>query len=609
MTSENIDLGRHLKKIFGFSSFNPNQEEIIKTVLAKKDCLAVLPTGSGKSLCYQLPAIISSGLTIVISPLISLMKDQVMQINELGPYAVLLNSALSKKKYRKNLARLKEGKTNLLYVAPETLVKESLLELLHRIPLDLFTVDEAHCISEWGHDFRPEYRQLSRIRNTFTQVPCLALTATATSRVRQDIKTSLNLKNCNTFVASFDRPNLFLEVKEKDKPFDQLRIFLEKFPDQSGIVYCFSRKQTDALTQKLAELGYSVRPYHAGLTDKTREENQQLFIRDDIKIIVATVAFGMGINKPDVRFVVHYDLPKNIESYYQEIGRAGRDGLSAHCMLLLGYGDIGKIQYLIDQKFSADERRIAKIHLSTMVQYAESRSCRRLPLLSYFEESVKGKKCNTCDNCLSDKALEAKDLTIEAQKFMSCIIRTGERFGMAHIIDVLRGSQAAKVMDNRHDTLSTYGIGKEYAKRAWQQLGRQLIQQEYIFQDPHYGSLKLTEKSWEILKSETLFMGHMDLKDTPGTKKKKEYNYDHADYDRILFSKLKEKRKQIADSINMPPYIVFPDKSLIQMADTKPGTLSEMKSIHGVGEKKFTAYGEIFYDIIKAYCSKTSHDG
>lgn len=603
MTADNLDLHLHLKEIFGFSSFNPFQEDIIKVVLEKKDCIAVLPTGSGKSLCYQLPAIISDGLTIVISPLISLMKDQVMQINELGPYAVLLNSALSQKKYRENMSRLRQGKASLLYVAPETLVKESVLELLSDIPLSLFTVDEAHCISEWGHDFRPEYRQLSRIRNQFKNVPCLALTATATARVRQDIKTSLDLKHCETILASFDRPNLFLEVKEKDKPFEQLKTFLEQFPDQSGIIYCFSRKQTDSLSHKLEGLGYSVRPYHAGLTDKTREENQQLFIRDDVKIIVATVAFGMGINKPDVRFVVHFDLPKNIESYYQEIGRAGRDGLAAHCMLLLGYGDIGKIQYLIDQKYTAEERRISKIHLSTMVQYAESRSCRRMPLLSYFEETVT-KKCNTCDNCLSGKDQEAKDLTIEAQKFMSCIIRTGELFGMAHIIDVLRGSQAAKVINNRHDTISTYGIGKESPKRAWQQLGRQLIQQGFIVQDQQYGSLKLTAKSWEILKSETIFKGHMDLEDKPASKKKKAYNNENADYDRVLFRKLKDKRKEIADAIGMPPYIVFPDKALMQMADVKPALLEEMTAIHGVGEKKFISYGETFFTIIKDYCDQ-----
>ncbi len=602
MKADDLNLNAHLKEIFGFSSFNPYQEKIIETVLKKKNCLAVLPTGSGKSLCYQLPAIISKGLTIVISPLISLMKDQVMQINELGPYAVLLNSTLTKKKYGENLSTLRKGKARLLYVAPETLVKENLLELLGTIPITLFTVDEAHCISEWGHDFRPEYRQLSKIRRRFRDVPCLALTATATSRVRQDIKTSLDLDRCETIVASFDRPNLFLEVKEKDKPFEQLKTFLAQFPDQSGIIYCFSRKQTDTLNEKLEALGYSVRPYHAGLTDKTRENNQQLFIRDDVKIIVATVAFGMGINKPDVRFVVHYDLPKNIESYYQEIGRAGRDGLAAHCMLLLGYGDIGKVQYLIDQKYSAEERRIAKIHLSTMVQYAESRSCRRLPLLSYFEETIT-ENCNTCDNCLSGKDQEAMDLTIEAQKFISCIIRTGELFGMAHIIDVLRGSQAAKVLDNKHDKVSTYGIGKEHPKRAWQQLGRQLIQQGFIVQDQQYGSLKLTARSWEILKSEIIFKGHMDLKDKSPGKKKKEYNYDNADYDRRLFAILKEKRKEIADAINMPPYIVFPDKSLIQMSDIKPATLLEMKSIHGVGEKKFNAYGEIFFNIIVEYCA------
>ncbi len=604
MTVDNMDLHHHLKEIFGFSSFNPFQEEIIKTVLDKKDCLAVLPTGSGKSLCYQLPAIISKGVTIVISPLISLMKDQVMQINELGPFAILLNSALTRKQYNENLSLLRQGKAKLLYVAPETLVKESLIDLLSTLSITCFTVDEAHCISEWGHDFRPEYRQLARIRSQFTNVPCLALTATATSRVRQDIKRSLGLNKARDYIASFDRPNLFLEVKEKDNPFKQLKTFLKKFSDQSGIIYCFSRKQTDTLTEKLDSLGYSVRSYHAGLTDKTREENQSLFIRDDVKIIVATVAFGMGINKPDVRFVVHFDLPKNIESYYQEIGRAGRDGLTAHCLLFLGYGDIGKIHYLIDQKYTEAERRIAKIHLSTMVQFAESRSCRRLPLLSYFEDTYNEKNCNTCDNCVSGKNDEAKDLSIEAQKFMSCMIRTGEMFGMAYIIDVLRGSKAEKILNNKHDALSTYGIGNEHSKKAWQQLARQLIQQGIIFQDPQYGSLKLAAKSWEILKSETIFMGHMDIKEKPAGKKKKAYNYDNPDYDRVLFKRLKEKRKEIADSIDMPPYIVFPDKSLIQMSDIKPTSLSEMRTIHGVGEKKFDTYGEIFFDLINQYCTQ-----
>ncbi|RLE23609.1 MAG: DNA helicase RecQ, partial [Acidobacteria bacterium] len=351
MADANTILDSKLREIFGYTSFNPHQREIIKTIRSGRDCLAILPTGSGKSLCYQLPAILSDDkLAIVVSPLISLMKDQVLQLNQLGEYAVLLNSSLSREDYRENLSRIVEGQVRILYVAPETLMKPHILDLLEGVTVSFLTIDEAHCISEWGHDFRPEYRQLATLRERFPGLPVLALTATATKRVREDIVKNLHMKNPALYVASFDRPNLFLEVEEKNSPFRQLTAFLEKFPDQSGIVYCASRKETEQIVGKLTKQGVSALPYHAGMSAEKRNRNQEAFIRDDVSIIVATIAFGMGINKPDVRFVVHYDLPKNIESYYQQIGRAGRDGLPAHCLLLLGYGDISKIRYFINQK-------------------------------------------------------------------------------------------------------------------------------------------------------------------------------------------------------------------------------------------------------------------
>jgi len=532
------------------------------------------------------------------------MKDQVMQINQLGAYAVILNSSISKNEYYQNIKLLQSGSIKMLYLAPETLFKESIIELLKALNISFVTVDEAHCISEWGHDFRPEYMQLSDFRKLFPHIPFLALTATATERVRQDIANSLTMKNNNFVIASFDRPNLFLEVKEKNNPFKQLTSFLKKFPEQSGIIYCFSRKQTDLLYSKLEELGYSVKPYHAGLSNNDRITNQEMFIKDDIKIITATVAFGMGINKPDVRFVVHYDLPKNIESYYQEIGRAGRDGLPAHCLLLLGYGDISKIKYIIGEKPDESQRRIANIHLSTMLQYAESNICRRKPLLNYFGETFTKEKCETCDNCTNKQPVTPKKLTIEAQKFMSCIKRTNEIFGMSHIIDVLRGSKSEKVINNNHDKLSTYGIGTDLSKKQWQQIARQLIQQSIITQDPRYGSLKLTENSWQILKSKTDFLGFLTEEKIKKQPKPKKYKYSKSDnYDRDLFQKLRKKRKDLANQYNLPPYVIFPDKTLIQISEEKPTKIQQLKSIHGIGEVKYKKYAKIFFKIIEEHNS------
>ena len=381
-----------LKNTFGYDTFRPLQREVIENVLAGRDTLAVMPTGGGKSLCYQIPALLFDGLTVVVSPLISLMKDQVEQLRAFGVPALFLNSSLSPQEYQENMEYVRRGEVKLLYVAPETLLTPRILSLLAELKVDCFTIDEAHCISEWGHDFRPEYRQLVEVRQRFPEAVCLALTATATSRVRQDIRTTLKFATTNEFVASFNRENLYIEVAPKRDPIAQTIQMLERYKDQSGIIYCFSRKQVDELAAYLASKGYSVRPYHAGLEDAERRSNQEAFIRDDAQIIVATIAFGMGINKPNVRFVIHYDLPKSIESYYQEIGRAGRDGLPAHCLLLYSYADVAKLNYFIDQK-EGNERRVAMQHLDAIVRYAEDeRTCRRKPLLNYFGESYPGRQ-------------------------------------------------------------------------------------------------------------------------------------------------------------------------------------------------------------------------
>jgi len=608
MSEHNTLLDNKLREIFGYTSFNPHQREIIDTVRSGRDCVAILPTGSGKSLCYQLPAILSGDkLAVVVSPLISLMKDQVLQLDQLGDYAVLLNSSLTRKTYQTNVARIASGQARILYVAPETLMKSYILDLLNSVTVSFLTIDEAHCISEWGHDFRPEYRQLAALRGRFPNLPVLALTATATNRVRKDIITSLQMRNPAVFVASFDRPNLFLEVKEKTKAFKQLTAFLNKFPDQSGIIYCASRNETDRVATKLAERGFSVRPYHAGMTAKARTRNQEAFIRDDVRIIVATIAFGMGINKPDVRFVVHYDLPKNIESYYQQIGRAGRDGLPAHCLLLLGYGDISKIKYFIAQKESEKEIRIAKNQLTVMLSYAEATCCRRIPMLSYFGETYRKENCGACDNCVADTRVEMRDLSVEAQKFMSCIWRTGQMFGVGYIINVLRGSTDKRILQNGHEKLSTWGIGKDHTWQAWQQLGRQLIAHDLVNQDPAYGGLKLTDAAWPVLRAEKIFMGRMEEGENmeKPSSRKAAADRDKEDFSdpakRDLFQALRQKRKELANQKGVPPYVVFSDRTLMEMAEYCPSTLAEMAEIHGIGAVKLKRYGSIFLAVLNNF--------
>ncbi len=592
-----------LKRVFGYDEFRPLQEEAIENILKKKDTLLIMSTGGGKSLCYQVPALIFGGLTIVVSPLISLMKDQVEQLKEFDIDAVILNSSISPEEYSCNVSRIKNKTARLLYIAPESLLKTNILSMLSSVKVDCIAIDEAHCISEWGHDFRPEYRQLAEIRPRFPEAVCVALTATATPRVKDDIVKNLKLNDSGIFAGSFNRENLLLQVIPKEEPVSQAVGVIERYKGQSGIIYCYSRRQVDDLYAILADLGYSVRPYHAGLSASERGQNQELFIKDDIQIIVATIAFGMGINKPNVRFVIHFDLPKNIETYYQEIGRAGRDGLQSYCLLLFSYGDIQKIKYFIKEKDDR-EKRVASIHLNAIVHYAETEDCRRPVLLNYFGENYTVRNCGMCDNCLREKK-EKTDITISAQKFLSCVKRTDEMFGAVHVIDVLCGSKAKKILKFGHQRLSTYGIGADYSQKQWLQIYRQLLHAGLVVQDMEYGSLKLTDKAWDVLKGSLKISGYLEPEHEPapdngqaseGMNINADLNYDHA-----LFDILKNKRKTLADNAGVPPYVIFPDRTLIEMSAYFPQSPESLLNIHGIGEAKLEKYGRLFLIEIKNY--------
>ncbi len=590
-----------LKDVFGYESFRLQQEKVITHALNRKDALVIMPTGGGKSLCYQIPALIFDGLTIVVSPLISLMKDQVDQLREYNVPAVYLNSSLTPEAYAFNVRRIQSGKVKLLYLAPETLMMEKTRELLSSIKVDCFTIDEAHCISEWGHDFRPEYRQMATVREEdFPSAVCIALTATATPRVQDDIKTILSLKDSEAFISSFDRTNLFLKIADKKDPQNQLLDFLYTRKKQSGIIYCFSRRQVDEVAEILEEEGYSARPYHAGLHDDQRAFNQRAFIRDDISIIVATIAFGMGINKPNVRYVVHYDMPQNIESYYQQIGRAGRDGLRSDCLLLFGYSDTQKIKYFINQK-EGNEKEVAENHLKQLVKYLETTDCRRKPLMSYFGEKYLKAECGMCDNCLSVDA-DVEDLTIPAQKFISCVVRSGEKFGASHIVDILRGSKSKKVLEFEHDKLPTYGIGLEWNKDQWTQLSRSLIRQGYLSKGDH-GSLKLEKSALAVLSGDENVFGMLDRTSTSvdGEAVVRTSSEIEQDYDVKLFELLRIKRKEIADDQDVPPYAIFPDTTLVEMAYFFPQSKDNLEHLYGIGAVKKEKFGSAFVGIIKKY--------
>jgi ATP-dependent DNA helicase RecQ len=588
-----------LKHTFGYSNFRPLQENIIKNVLDKKDSLVIMPTGGGKSLCYQVPSLIFDGLTIVISPLISLMKDQVAQLRQFGIPCAVLNSGLSRKDYNQNYTSVGNGTAKLLYLAPESLAREEVAALISNVKLSCITVDEAHCISEWGHDFRPEYRQLGAFRKKYPDAVCLALTATATPRVQDDIIKNLNMLNGEKFLASFNRDNLYLQVVFKRNPLEQAVDFLKEHPGQSGIIYCFSRKQVEELHEDLSAMGFSTKPYHAGLSDEERNKNQELFIKDEVQVIIATIAFGMGINKSNVRFVLHYDLPKNLESYYQEIGRSGRDGLKADCLLLFSYADIAKINYFIDLKENPTERLSAKAHLDAMVKYAEAEVCRRVPLINYFGEKYDVNTCSMCDNCLADDK-ELTDITIPAQKFLSAVKRTNEIFGALHIIDVLLGAETEKIKYHGHQKLTVYGIGTEYDKKQWQYISRQLVNKQLLMKDVEFGSLKLTEKAYNVLLRNEKVYGLLKEEE----KKIKKAESAEVEYDKELFDILTKKRKQIADLQDIPPYVIFSDKSLVQMAIEMPVNAQAFARISGVSENKLVRYGGAFITEIKSYCRR-----
>jgi ATP-dependent DNA helicase RecQ len=586
-----------LKNIFGYDEFRSLQMEVIASILNKKDSLVVMPTGGGKSLCYQLPALIFNGLTVVVSPLISLMKDQVDQMTQLGIDAVLLNSSISRQEYYKNIKQIREGKVKLLYVAPETLLKNDILEFLESVKVECFAIDEAHCISEWGHDFRPEYRKIAQVRKMFPDAVCIALTATATARVRSDIRKNLEFNESNDFVASFNRGNLFYKIIPKDNPLEQTLEFLKQFKNESGIIYCFSRDSVDRLYLNLKKKGYTVKPYHAGLSDEERKGNQDLFLRDDVQIMVATIAFGMGIHKTNVRYVIHIDLPKSIEAYYQETGRAGRDGVDSTCLLLYSYSDIHKIRYFIDQKSDEDEKKAARAQLNALVDYADTSDCRRIPLITYFGEEYSDAYCGMCDNCISPEE-NIDDITIPAQMFLSCVKRSSERFGAGHIIDILRGSKSKKINDFNHQTLSTYGIGKEHSKDIWMKLVRQFMKQKLILSDAETpGVLKLTEKAYRVMKGSESVKGSMHQ-----DKKRSLSKFGTKEYDSGLFELLRAKRRELAASENVPPYVIFSDKTLTEIASIYPRSSEALLKIHGIGAYKIEKYGDILLSIIIKYC-------
>ena len=601
ISSVPLPLEQALKHFFGYDSFRPGQQEIVEAALQKRDMMIVMPTGGGKSLCFQLPALLKPGLTVVVSPLIALMQDQVEALQDNGIGATFLNSTLSSQETRSRETAILEGKIKLLYVAPERLLGERFLPFLdivaNKLGISAFAIDEAHCVSEWGHDFRPEYRQMQRVRDRYPDIPIMGLTATATERVRQDIIQQLTLRNPYIHVASFNRPNLYYEVRPKTKhSFAEVLQIIQK-KGGSGIIYCLSRKKVDEVAYKLQQSGIQALPYHAGMNDVDRATNQTRFIRDDVQVMVATIAFGMGINKPDVRFVIHYDLPKNLEGYYQESGRAGRDNEPAHCSLFFGYGDVKTIDYIIEQKPDPQEQRIARQQLRRVINYAESTDCRRTIQLSYFGDSFPG-NCGTCDNCCNQKPVE--DWTIEAMKFLSCVARCQEKFGMNHIIDVLRGSKNQKILQYQHHQLSTYGIGKDRSAEEWKKLSRSLLNQGFLDEKTDgFPILKLNEKSWEIMKRQrTVEIAIEPQREVQGKVRSLAVEVEG------LFTVLRTLRKQIADEQFVPPYVVFADKSLRDMAEKRPQNLREFEEVYGVGSNKRDKYGKVFLEAIRTFCQE-----
>ena len=593
------DIHATLARVFGYDGFRPHQQAIIEELIAGKDSFVLMPTGGGKSLCFQIPALHRPGVGIVVSPLISLMKDQVDALQANGVAAAFYNSALGEKASRQVLARLHAHELDLLYISPERLMSAAFLERLADIDIALLAIDEAHCVSQWGHDFRPQYQQLGALRDHFPGIPLAAFTATADAQTRDDIVHVLGLGNASRYVTGFDRPNIRYTVLEKHKPFDQLLRFLENRRDQAGIVYALSRKRVEEVAGKLQAKGIRAEAYHAGLPAAHRRQVQEDFLRDELQVVVATVAFGMGIDKPNVRFVVHYDLPKHIEGFYQETGRAGRDGLNAEALLLFGAQDVGTARRLVENNENPEQKRIEVHKLNAMVGLAESVTCRRRVLLNYFGERLE-LDCGNCDVCLDPP--EQFDATLDAQKALSCVYRLGQGFGVGHVVDVLRGADNERIRSRRHQQLSTYGLGSDRSEQEWTSIIRQLIHHGYLLQDiANYSVLKLTEAARPLLR------GDVDLKLAKPRireqvkKKRPRADAAHGPYDEALFDQLRELRKRIADEQGVPAYIVFGDASLIQMARDAPMDETELLTITGVGQHKLEKYGSEFLDAITLY--------
>lgn len=591
-----------LQDVFGFDAFRGRQEEVINHVLAGKDALVLMPTGGGKSLCYQVPALCFPGMTIVISPLLALMEDQVRALEQFGVKAAFLNSTLSMGEAQHVSELAAQNELDLLYVSPERVLKPNFIEFLKTCQISLFAIDEAHCVSEWGHDFRPEYAQLMTLKEDFPDVPRIALTATADTPTRKDIIERLAMDQSGVFISSFDRPNIRYQVKPKQNANQQLLKFIESHQGQAGIVYCMTRDKVEETAAMLQQQGYNALPYHAGLSHKIRKYHQERFILEEEVIIVATIAFGMGIDKPNVRFVAHMNLPKNVESYYQETGRAGRDGLPASTLLLYGLADIARLFQLIESSGMNDRQKyIERQKISSLLGYVETTRCLRHTLLAYFGEEPPQEGCGNCSNCL--EPVKQIDGTVYAQKLLSTVYRTGQRFGAAHVIDVLLGSNTERIRNFGHDRLSVYGVGKELQRKAWQSVIRQLLSYGYLEVDiTGYGGLRFGQAVRPLLKGETSFQmreDYLQAKKEKKTKKKAPAAMIENQEQQVLFEKLRHLRMELAKAQNVPPYVIFHDTALIEMARRRPANANEMEDIPGVGQRKLERYGEAFIALIR----------